>query len=303
MLVTALARLLVEATGEHDLIFGTTWAGRHAPESPRMLGVFVNPLPLRLDLRKARTLSDVFEVVQGNLVDIAGHQDYCIIDMIKHVEPFVGKPVMLRGTFTCCFRVFPSRASGGVRSYQLIDFQDVGVSLPYGLTAPPERLMFEFEPVVMLRPEGDLSINFGFMPARFSETQMRGLLARVPGDPLRDRERPSDVAGETTNRADALGSSTGRRGAAAWDARYPAESTGAGVSSSSGHLGPRPGADLRRGGPNRRTCGGEAAECGVAAGARVGLSGSRNSLLLAALYGVFRAGAAAVVIGAGSRTR
>nr|WP_279490756.1 non-ribosomal peptide synthetase [Actinomadura sp. KC216] len=62
----AWALVLGHLTGSHDVVFGTTVAGRPAdlPGIEETVGVFINTLPVRVDVHPARPADDVFASVQ-----------------------------------------------------------------------------------------------------------------------------------------------------------------------------------------------------------------------------------------------
>ena len=76
LLQTAWAILLGRLTGRDDVVFGVTVAGR-PPEIAgieRMVGLFINTLPLRVKVPASKVLLDLFEEVQDSQSRLMGHQ-------------------------------------------------------------------------------------------------------------------------------------------------------------------------------------------------------------------------------------
>jgi phthiocerol/phenolphthiocerol synthesis type-I polyketide synthase E len=90
VLVTAFGLLLAEITGQSDIVIGTTAAGRPLPDMTGIVGVFVNPLPLRLQIDPERAFPELLAAVRERLVDFHHHQAYWLEDLVQHVDPFVG---------------------------------------------------------------------------------------------------------------------------------------------------------------------------------------------------------------------
>lgn len=86
-------------TGDLDLIIGTTAAGRPTPQTEEIVGVFVNPLPVRLRIEPGTTLAGYIGHVHGVLMDFHEHGNYPMEDLVASVPPFVG--LGLNDTFHC----------------------------------------------------------------------------------------------------------------------------------------------------------------------------------------------------------
>ncbi|MEU7717503.1 amino acid adenylation domain-containing protein [Streptomyces tibetensis] len=68
--------LLGTLTGRDDVVFGATVSGRPAdlPGADRMIGLFINTLPLRVRLRPTATLAELGAEVQARQADLIEHQ-------------------------------------------------------------------------------------------------------------------------------------------------------------------------------------------------------------------------------------
>lgn len=177
VLLAGFVKLLNEITGEKDLVFGTSWAGRHHLQANQTLGVFVNPLPMRINLNTGDNFDDIFKIVKEQLLETSEHQEYTIFDLIQSVKPFIDRPIHAPWYIHLLYQSFPPPKKVGVRSYQNIDFQDRSLKTPFGIVPPQERLMFEIEPVIHQHEKGDIAISFGFT-SRFDEKHIKIWLSR-----------------------------------------------------------------------------------------------------------------------------
>jgi len=74
-MLTAFAALLYRYTAEDDLVIGTVTAGRKRPEVEHLLGYFLNPLALRLDVSGDPTFEQTLGRVRDVVLDALGHDD------------------------------------------------------------------------------------------------------------------------------------------------------------------------------------------------------------------------------------
>ncbi|PHS03509.1 MAG: non-ribosomal peptide synthetase, partial [Blastopirellula sp.] len=82
---TAWAILLGRLTGRTDVVFGITVSGRPAqlPGIERMVGLLINTLPLRLQLRRDESLEDLLRRVQDEQVALLPYHHLGLIDIQK----------------------------------------------------------------------------------------------------------------------------------------------------------------------------------------------------------------------------
>ena len=168
---------LAEISGERDVVLGVTSAGRELPGTERMLGVFVHPLPVRFDLRGATTPHAIHATADVALRGLARHSRYLLADMVRHAEPFLGCDVNDTFKAHIVFQNFPRDASTGPRRYEVFDFQDLSSPRPFGLSPPEANLVADVHVVGFERPDGSISMNFGYKPALISEAQAAALAA------------------------------------------------------------------------------------------------------------------------------
>jgi surfactin family lipopeptide synthetase A len=88
-LLASFACLLSRYTEQHDIILGGLSAGRGRPELEQMLGYFVNPVPLRIDLSGDPTFSQMAERMRDVVLDALAHDE---IPFEKIVEALQLRP-------------------------------------------------------------------------------------------------------------------------------------------------------------------------------------------------------------------
>ncbi len=143
LMMAAYALLVHRYTGHDDIIVGTTAAGRPSSDTEDIVGVFVNPLPLRLSVDTDASIAQFIAHVHEALVDFHEFGHYPIEDLVVNVPPFVG--MGLNDTFHCyllyqnywrpqtdLLRFAPMRLPGGDHHHKLmrdweivlVDWQD-----------------------------------------------------------------------------------------------------------------------------------------------------------------------------------
>jgi non-ribosomal peptide synthetase component F len=145
-----------------DLVVGTTAAGRPDPRTEDIVGVFVNPLPLRLRLDPDAPVRRFVAGVHATLVDFHEHGNYPMEDLVAHVPPFTGAG--LNDTFHCylLFQNYWRPPDGELRFRPL--------PLP---TAAHHKLMRELE-IVLEEPDGELRGELWYRPSRFDPHRVAG---------------------------------------------------------------------------------------------------------------------------------
>ncbi|MFD6157260.1 amino acid adenylation domain-containing protein [Nocardia sp. NPDC060256] len=88
----AWAVVLGAMTGRQDVVFGATVSGRPAdvPGIDTMVGMFVNTLPVRVELRAADTLAALLADLQRRQTALLGHHHYALTD----IHQAVGLPTL-----------------------------------------------------------------------------------------------------------------------------------------------------------------------------------------------------------------
>jgi amino acid adenylation domain-containing protein len=82
-LVTALAALLHRYSGQDDLVVGTFTAGRKLAELEPLLGYFVNPLALRIDVSGNPTFVELLSRVRNVVLDALKHEELPFAEVVR----------------------------------------------------------------------------------------------------------------------------------------------------------------------------------------------------------------------------
>lgn len=86
-LLTAFGTLLHRYTGVRDLVIGCPVAGRNHLETEKLIGVFINTLPLRLQIEGNPSFSDLLQQTQADSLQALDHQDLPLAELIKVLQP------------------------------------------------------------------------------------------------------------------------------------------------------------------------------------------------------------------------
>lgn len=85
-LLAGFVALLHRFTGQEDIIAGSLTAGRNQAELEPLLGYFVNPLTLRVDLSGGPTFRDLLSRVRGVVLDALAHQDVPFQNVVRELR-------------------------------------------------------------------------------------------------------------------------------------------------------------------------------------------------------------------------
>jgi amino acid adenylation domain-containing protein len=86
-LLGAFAVLLRHSAGQEDLVVGAPFGARHWPEIEGLIGLFVNPLPLRLDLSGDPTFRQVLAGVRQGVIEALRHQHMPFDRLVEKLQP------------------------------------------------------------------------------------------------------------------------------------------------------------------------------------------------------------------------
>ncbi|WP_458462472.1 amino acid adenylation domain-containing protein [Paenibacillus sp.] len=86
LLLTTYYTLLYRYSGQQDLVIGCPIAGRQHEQVDHMLGMFVNTLPLRMQLEGNMTFQDLLLKVRKRTLDAYANQDYPFDDLIEQLD-------------------------------------------------------------------------------------------------------------------------------------------------------------------------------------------------------------------------
>lgn len=157
LMMAAFGLLLKERTGDDDLVLGTTTAGRPNEATENIMGVFVNPLPLRLSISDEISFESYIEYVRKVLLNLHEYQHYPMEDLTVHVPPFLG--LGLNDTFQCY--ILYQNYWRPEESSLTFEKMDVGAEAHH-------KLMREYE--LVLEDDGEAVIGeFWYRPSRFEK--------------------------------------------------------------------------------------------------------------------------------------
>ena len=102
-MMAAFQILLHRLTGQEDIVLGMPIAGRTHLETEKLLGFFVNTLPLRTDLTGNPTFVDVLARSRAVLLDAIQHQDVPFEKLVEELQPprSVNRPRCSKSCSTC----------------------------------------------------------------------------------------------------------------------------------------------------------------------------------------------------------
>ncbi|WP_309110862.1 amino acid adenylation domain-containing protein [Saccharothrix sp.] len=87
LLMTAYAALLGRLTGVSEVLIGTPVADRSLPESDRLIGLFVDTVPVRVDLSGDPTFGELLGRVRASVLDAVTHQGVPFDRLVDLVRP------------------------------------------------------------------------------------------------------------------------------------------------------------------------------------------------------------------------
>jgi amino acid adenylation domain-containing protein len=86
-LTAGFSALLSRYTDEEDIVIGSPIANRNRPEVENLLGCFMNPLPLRIDLSGRPSFSELLRRVRDVCVRVYEHQDVPFDLLVRTLQP------------------------------------------------------------------------------------------------------------------------------------------------------------------------------------------------------------------------
>ncbi|HSF39873.1 MAG TPA: amino acid adenylation domain-containing protein, partial [Thermoanaerobaculia bacterium] len=86
-LFSGFAALLSRYTGQTDLVLGSVFAGRSRPEVQGLIGLFVNALPLRVDLAGDPGFTGLLARVRRAVLGAHAHQDLPLERLVQEMQP------------------------------------------------------------------------------------------------------------------------------------------------------------------------------------------------------------------------
>ncbi|MBA3806780.1 MAG: amino acid adenylation domain-containing protein [Solirubrobacterales bacterium] len=86
-LLATFATLLSRYAGQDDVVIGTPFAGRNRTELESMVGYFINPLALRIDLSGDPTFDELIERARATTLDAFAHADVPFETVVSETNP------------------------------------------------------------------------------------------------------------------------------------------------------------------------------------------------------------------------
>ncbi|MFN4149918.1 MAG: condensation domain-containing protein, partial [Candidatus Sericytochromatia bacterium] len=86
-LLTAYKTLLYHFANQNDIIIGTPIAGRNEPEFENMMGLFLNMLALRSELKGTKTFNELLQEVSKTTLDAYDNQDVPFEKIVEVINP------------------------------------------------------------------------------------------------------------------------------------------------------------------------------------------------------------------------
>ncbi|GGS14603.1 hypothetical protein GCM10010252_62600 [Streptomyces aureoverticillatus] len=185
--MTALAAfqvLLGRSAGVDDVVVGSPVAGRHRPGLDRLIGFFVNLLPLRADLSADPRFDQLLDRVREDTLEAFVHQDLPFEQLVEELAP--PRDLGRNPVVQVCF--------------QLFDADSLDEFAPPGLDVSPFDGMgavtrFDLEMHLTAQPDGTLAGELVHATDLFDEADMRRLashyttlldsVVRTPDAPIR----------------------------------------------------------------------------------------------------------------------
>jgi len=147
VLLAGFDAMLFRLTGTEDLVVGTPTAGRSQGEFNRVVGYFVNPVPLRTNVSSGMSFRELIGRVRQTVHEALDNQDYPLPLMVRHSQ------AVRDSSRSPLFEVFFSAVS--------VDQIRSGSALSDGAEPGPkvEALAFEPYPLHQLEGQFDLSLQ------------------------------------------------------------------------------------------------------------------------------------------------
>ncbi|WP_262402379.1 condensation domain-containing protein, partial [Actinomadura sp. CNU-125] len=152
-------------TGRRDVVFGATVSGRPAdlPGVERMLGLFINTLPVRVTLDPARTVRDVLTELQGRQIELMDHQHLGLSDIRRAAGPGATfDTILVYENFLREGAADEPEPAGG--------FEVVGVDSADAAHYPL---------ILAVLPDDDMPLRLDYRPDLFDEPAARTILDRL----------------------------------------------------------------------------------------------------------------------------
>jgi amino acid adenylation domain-containing protein len=149
-LLAVFAVLLHHGSGREDLLVGTPFGARHQAEIEGLIGLFVNALPLRIDLSGDPTFRELLARVRQEVIAALQHQQMPFEQLVEQLQPERDPG------YNPLFQVTFNLVEGDLA--QPLDLPGLRVA-PYPLTG--ESTQFDLS-LTILRRGNDLTVTFQY---------------------------------------------------------------------------------------------------------------------------------------------
>ncbi|WP_051800735.1 non-ribosomal peptide synthetase [Streptomyces sp. NRRL F-525] len=155
--------VLGQLTGRREVVFGATVAGRPAelPGMEAMLGLFINTLPVRVDLDGARSVGEALEALQARQSALLDHQHVGLSEVQRAAGPGATFDTLL------AFENYPGDPAA----------QPAAAGLTISGVASRESTSFAL--ALGVRPEEGLTLRLDYRPDAFAGGAARTLIDRM----------------------------------------------------------------------------------------------------------------------------
>ncbi|EGR4187548.1 amino acid adenylation domain-containing protein [Vibrio cholerae] len=176
-LMSSFAILLHRHSGEQDIVFGTTSSGRSSLGSQNTFGVFVNPLPVRIQLDPNHLRDSAERETKEAMMVVQRSMQYPVTDLATYVEPF--NEMELNDIFTSyfLFQNFKKPSKWETLQVELAEEDDDIDCEELALFSSTQvTLMRHFELIIFEHENGTLSFNMWGRRALYSQSRLQELL-------------------------------------------------------------------------------------------------------------------------------
>ncbi|GAB1510163.1 non-ribosomal peptide synthetase [Actinophytocola sp. KF-1] len=112
VLLSAYAALLARLSGSDDVVLGLSTSGRDLPELAPLIGMFVNPVALRVDVSGDPTFAELLARVRGALLDVMEHWHTPFQKIVEEIAP--QRDPAVQPVFQVAFNYIPDTGFDGI---------------------------------------------------------------------------------------------------------------------------------------------------------------------------------------------
>jgi len=145
--LAAIGAVLSRYTGQKDLVIGSPFAGRGNALLQNVVGLFVNVLPIRLELSGSSSFADLLAQTRERVLDAQSHQDYPLLLLLNElaIEREPGRTPLFQTVFTYEPASRPESLPGLVARRLPVEPQSTKYELSFAFTDDKERASISAE--------------------------------------------------------------------------------------------------------------------------------------------------------------